>query len=110
MADLSTLLLASLKPETRKQAEQNLSSLSTQPGFLTHLLRLVLEQSQDRAVRLSGSIYLKNITKLRWEEVRVCSWYRVSSLESHHEDRYRMYNLWPTRTRPLYGKNLFLRC
>ncbi|KAF8963542.1 importin alpha re-exporter [Flammula alnicola] len=68
MADLPTLLLASLNPESRKQAEQNLSGLSTQPGFLTHLLRLVLEPSQDRAVRLSGSIYLKNITKLRWEE------------------------------------------
>ncbi|KAF8188046.1 importin alpha re-exporter [Pholiota molesta] len=68
MADLPTLLRASLNPETRKQAEQNLSALSTQPGFLTHLLRIVLEPSQDRAVRLSGSIYLKNITKLRWEE------------------------------------------
>ncbi|KJA18706.1 hypothetical protein HYPSUDRAFT_45045 [Hypholoma sublateritium FD-334 SS-4] len=68
MADLSSLLLASLNPESRKQAEQNLSAFSTQPGFLTHLLRLVLEPSADRAVRLSGSIYLKNITKLRWEE------------------------------------------
>ncbi|KDR74835.1 hypothetical protein GALMADRAFT_249739 [Galerina marginata CBS 339.88] len=68
MADLSTLLLASLNPESRKQAEQNLSALSNQQGFLTHLLQLVLEPSQDRAVRLSGSIYLKNVTKLRWEE------------------------------------------
>ncbi|PPQ86179.1 hypothetical protein CVT25_006922 [Psilocybe cyanescens] len=68
MADISTLLLASLNPDTRKQAEQSLTTLSTQPGFLIHLLRLVLESSQDRAVRLSGSIYLKNITKLRWEE------------------------------------------
>ena len=73
MADLSSLLLASLNPDTRKQAEQNLSALSSQPGFLTHLLRLVLEPSQDRAIRLAGSIYLKNITKLRWEEVRVVS-------------------------------------
>ncbi len=70
MADLSSLLLASLNPESRKQAEQNLSAFSTQPGFLTHLLRLVLEPSVDRPVRLAGSIYLKNITKLRWEEVR----------------------------------------
>ncbi|KAF8148458.1 importin alpha re-exporter [Crassisporium funariophilum] len=68
MADLPALLLASLNPDTRKQAEQRLSSLSTQQGFLSHLLRLVLEPSQDRAVRLSGSVYLKNITKLRWEE------------------------------------------
>lgn len=69
MADLPSLLLASLNPDTRKQAEQNLTALSTHQGFLTHLLNLILEPSQDRAVRLSGSVYLKNITKLRWEEV-----------------------------------------
>ncbi|TFK31640.1 importin alpha re-exporter [Crucibulum laeve] len=68
MADLPTLLLASLNPDTRKQAEQNLNAVSTQPGFLSHLLRLVLDPAQDRAVRLSGSVYLKNITKLRWDE------------------------------------------
>jgi len=69
MAELPGLLLASLSPDIRKQAEQNLQAMSTQQGFLSHLLRLVLEPSQDRAVRLSGSVYLKNITKLRWEEV-----------------------------------------
>ncbi|KAG6841642.1 hypothetical protein C0991_008627 [Blastosporella zonata] len=68
MADLSSLLLASLNPVTRKQAEQSLHAVSAQPGFLSHLLRLVLEASQDRAVRLAGGVYLKNITKLRWEE------------------------------------------
>ncbi|KAG6828872.1 hypothetical protein H0H92_006481 [Tricholoma furcatifolium] len=68
MADLPSLLLASLNPSTRKQAEQNLNALSVQQGFLSHLLRLVLEPSQDRAVRLAGGVYLKNITKLRWEE------------------------------------------
>ena len=69
MADLPNILLASLNPDTRRQAEQSLHAISTQPGFLTHLLRLVLEPSQNRAVRLSGSVYLKNIAKLRWEEV-----------------------------------------
>ncbi|KAH6910802.1 importin alpha re-exporter [Coprinopsis sp. MPI-PUGE-AT-0042] len=68
MADLPTLLRASLEPQNRKQAEQSLNSLSIQPGFLTHLLGLVLETGQDRAVRLAGSVYLKNIAKLRWEE------------------------------------------
>ncbi|KAG2007419.1 importin alpha re-exporter [Coprinopsis cinerea AmutBmut pab1-1] len=68
MADLPGLLLASLNPATRKQAEQSLNSFSTQPGFLTHLLNLVLNQSHDRSVRLAGSVYLKNIAKLRWEE------------------------------------------
>jgi exportin-2 (importin alpha re-exporter) len=69
MADLPSLLLASLNPDTRKQAEQNLTVLSLHQGFLIHLLSLILEPSQDRSVRLSGSVYLKNITKLRWEEV-----------------------------------------
>ncbi|ESK86419.1 importin-alpha export [Moniliophthora roreri MCA 2997] len=68
MSDLPALLLASLNPATRKQAEQNLNALSEQQGFLSHLLTLVLNQSQDRAVRLSASVYLKNLVKLRWEE------------------------------------------
>ncbi|KAG6820300.1 hypothetical protein H0H93_002564 [Arthromyces matolae] len=68
MADLPSLLFASLNPSTRKQAEHSLDSVSVQPGFLTALLRLVLEPSQDRAVRLAGGVYLKNITKHRWEE------------------------------------------
>lgn len=71
MADLPNLLLGSLNPATRKQAEQSLNAFSTQQGFLSHLLRLVLDPAQDRATRLSGSVYLKNITKLRWEEVRI---------------------------------------
>lgn len=69
MADLPALLLASLNPNTRKLAEQNLNAISVHQGFLSHLLRLVLESSLDRAVRLAGSVYLKNIAKLRWEEV-----------------------------------------
>ncbi|KAF5323094.1 hypothetical protein D9611_009310 [Ephemerocybe angulata] len=68
MSDLPKLLLASLDPSSRKQAEQKLYELSVQQGFLTHLLALVLEQSQDRSVRLAGGVYLKNIAKLRWEE------------------------------------------
>ncbi|KAI0648900.1 Cse1-domain-containing protein [Trametes meyenii] len=69
MADqLPSLLLASLNPASRKQAEQSLHSLSVQPGFLAHLLTLVLQPSQDRAVRLAASVYLKNIIKSRWED------------------------------------------
>jgi len=69
MADLPNLLLASLNPATRKQAENSLSAYSSQQGFLSHLLRLVIDQNQDRPVRQAGSIYLKNIAKLRWEDV-----------------------------------------
>ncbi|KAF7976444.1 hypothetical protein HWV62_6681 [Athelia sp. TMB] len=67
--DLSSLLLASLQPASRKQAEQSLTSLSAQPGFIGALLQLVLGQgTTDRSVRLAASVYLKNVTKLRWDE------------------------------------------
>ncbi|KDQ49269.1 hypothetical protein JAAARDRAFT_201016 [Jaapia argillacea MUCL 33604] len=68
MADLPTLLLASLNPATRKQAEQSLQSLSIQPGSLSSLLQLVLNPNQDRAVRLAASVYLKNLVKNRWDD------------------------------------------
>ncbi|KIP01732.1 hypothetical protein PHLGIDRAFT_336871 [Phlebiopsis gigantea 11061_1 CR5-6] len=68
MSDLPALLLASLSPHTRKQAEQSLTALSSQPGFLPHLLRLVLEPSQDRSVRLAASVFFKNVVKNRWED------------------------------------------
>lgn len=70
MSDLPTLLLASLSPATRKQAEQNLYTLSTDPGFLALLLQLILSSSQDRPARLAGSVFLKNIVRKRWEDVR----------------------------------------
>ncbi|KAJ7077918.1 CAS/CSE protein [Mycena belliarum] len=68
MSDLPSLLLASLNPVTRKSAEQNLNALSVQEGFLAHLLRLILDGTNERPVRLAGSVFLKNIAKLRWEE------------------------------------------
>ena len=69
MSDIPALLLASLNPETRKPAEQSLSALSAQQGFIPHLVQLFLDTTQDRAVRLAASVYLKNLVKLRWEEV-----------------------------------------
>ncbi|EPS95676.1 hypothetical protein FOMPIDRAFT_1025652 [Fomitopsis schrenkii] len=68
MSEIPALLLASLNPSTRKEAEANLQALSVQPGFLSVLLRLVLEQSQDRPARLAGSVYLKNVIKNRWDD------------------------------------------
>ncbi|KAH0831109.1 armadillo-type protein [Lanmaoa asiatica] len=68
MSDVASLLSASLQPTSRKQAEQQLNQLTAQHGFLPHLLALVLDPAPDRAVRLAGGIYLKNVAKLRWEE------------------------------------------
>ena len=73
MADLPNLLLASLVPASRKQAEQALQALSKQPSFLPGLLQLVLNHAQDRSVRLAGSVFLKNTTKSRWDDV--CSYF-----------------------------------
>lgn len=71
MADIPSLLLASLDPHNRKQAEQSLQAYSLQPAFTTNLLQLVLAPSQNRAVRLAGSVYLKNLVKGRWfDDVR----------------------------------------
>jgi exportin-2 (importin alpha re-exporter) len=69
MSDLPSLLLASLNPQSRKQAEQNLGALSQQSGFLPVLLRLVLESSQDRPVRLAASVFFKNVVKNKWDDV-----------------------------------------
>ena len=69
MADIPNLLLASLQPQSRKQAEQNLNVLSTQPGFLEVLLRLTLQSDQDRAVRLAASVLFKNVIRRRWDAV-----------------------------------------
>lgn len=69
MADLPPILVALLDPRTQKKAEQKLNTLSSQRGFLSNLLRLALDGSQQATVRLSGSVYLKNIAKSRWEEV-----------------------------------------
>ncbi|KAK7678006.1 hypothetical protein QCA50_018946 [Cerrena zonata] len=68
MADVASLLLSSLSPATRKQAEQNLQALSAQPAFLPNLLGLVLNSTQDRSVRLAGSVYLKNTIRSKWED------------------------------------------
>ncbi|KAI9448619.1 armadillo-type protein [Lactarius psammicola] len=68
MSDIPKLLLDSLNPHTRKQAEQSLEAYSRQPAFVVHLLRLVLDATQNGAVRLAASVYLKNMVKLGWLE------------------------------------------
>jgi exportin-2 (importin alpha re-exporter) len=68
MSDIPRLLLDSLNPQIRKQAEQSLQAYSRQPAFVLHLLRLVLDATQNSAVRLAASVYLKNTVKLGWLE------------------------------------------
>ncbi|KAF8513582.1 CAS/CSE protein [Hysterangium stoloniferum] len=68
MSDLPALFLASLAPQTRKQAEQSLLTYSVQPSFLPHLLILVLDASHNQGVRLAGAVYFKNTIKKRWSD------------------------------------------
>lgn len=78
MSDLPALLLASLHPDpaNRKQAEHSLNAISTQPGFLLLVLQLVLEEGQDRSVRLAGSVFFKNVARRSWDEVRAARLFR----------------------------------
>jgi exportin-2 (importin alpha re-exporter) len=76
MADLPALLLGSLQPATRKQAEATLAQYADQAGFLQHLLQLVLTPGADRPVRLAGSVYLKNTVKRKWDDVREAGYMR----------------------------------
>ena len=68
MSDIPKLLLDSLNPNTRKQAEQSLAAYRRQPAFVVHLLQLILDASNDNAVRLAASVYLKNTVRLGWLE------------------------------------------
>lgn len=86
MTELPSLLLASLNPASRKQAEQNLHALSAQPGFLPVLLRLVLETTQDRSVRLAASVFFKNVVKNKWEDVRDLSFHVVSFIHQSMQE------------------------
>src|ERR1700722_17261257 len=110
MSDLASLLQASLLPATRKQAEQSLNSLSSQEGFLPHLLQLVLDQATDLSVRLAGSIYLKNLAKLRWDEVNgdlhFYDYYQSFNLPR----RERMWRPFQSKIKPFSAHNLFLQC
>ncbi len=66
MSDIPKLLLDSLNPHIRKQAEQALDAYSRQPAFVVHLLQLALATTNETAVRLAASVYLKNRVKLGW--------------------------------------------
>ena len=69
--DIQDLLLASLQPDSRKQAELSLNTLTSQAGFAVLLLTFLVDTNKDFSARLSGSILLKNTVKERWKDVRV---------------------------------------
>jgi exportin-2 (importin alpha re-exporter) len=74
MSSVPALLAASLSPDKRKVAEAELASLSLQPGFLPHVLQVVLDQAQSLQVRQAACLYFKNQVKRRWDGVRSLLW------------------------------------
>ena len=69
MAELSTLLLASLNPGSRKAAEHSLLEFSNSPNSLSTLLTIILDPSGDPGARLAAGTLFKNTIKRRWFEV-----------------------------------------
>ncbi|KAF8596041.1 hypothetical protein BDV93DRAFT_79575 [Ceratobasidium sp. AG-I] len=66
--EIPQLLLGSLDPNTRQQAEKQLSQAATQTGFLPHLLSIVLDNAQRSEVRMAAAVYLKNAARRRWSD------------------------------------------
>ncbi|KAB5591103.1 Vegetative incompatibility protein HET-E-1 [Ceratobasidium theobromae] len=62
------LLLGSLDPSTRQQAEKQLGEAAKQAGFVPHLLGIVLDKAQRSEVRMAAAVYLKNAARRRWAD------------------------------------------
>lgn len=58
-----------LSPSMRATGEQRLNLLEQQPRLAEGLLHLVGEGGIQSAVRLAGSLYLKNFVRRQWNEV-----------------------------------------
>lgn len=59
-------LKQSLDPQSAKQAESHLRSIETQPHFAINLLNVVASTSVEPAIRLAGSLFLKNLIRRKW--------------------------------------------
>ncbi len=76
--DFPALLRASLDPSSRREAEHRLKELAGAPVFLPTLLQFVVGSggtvggvaAVDRSIRLAGAVYLKNVVKRNWVDVR----------------------------------------
>ncbi|KAG8694409.1 importin-alpha export receptor [Ceratobasidium sp. 394] len=66
--EVPQLLLGSLDPSTRQQAEKQLAQAATHAGFLPHLLGIVLDKAQRSEVRMAAAVYFKNAARRRWTD------------------------------------------
>jgi exportin-2 (importin alpha re-exporter) len=77
MQALSSALSATVSPDAaaRRQAEEQLSTGESQPGFFLIILELVRADNADSLVQQAAGVYFKNAMKRLWqpegfEEVR----------------------------------------
>nr|BAN20938.1 importin 7 [Riptortus pedestris] len=68
---LSEIFRATIDPNQRQQAEEQLSQVQNIIGFAPSLLQLVMTTDIDMPVRQAGAIYLKNMITQNWAEKTV---------------------------------------
>lgn len=68
---LTDILRATIDPNQRQQAEEQLSQIHKIIGFAPSLLQVVMLQDVDMPVRQAGVIYLKNLISQHWADKEV---------------------------------------
>ncbi|GMM38770.1 importin-alpha export receptor [Saccharomycopsis crataegensis] len=63
---ITLLLQESLSATTANQADQQLRSIETNPGFAIALLTIVDSNQIDNSIRLAGVLFFKNFLNRRW--------------------------------------------
>jgi exportin-2 (importin alpha re-exporter) len=66
LESISLCLEQSLLPQHAKQAEHQLKSIESQPGFSINLLHVVASRNLDASVRLAAGLFFKNLIKRKW--------------------------------------------
>ncbi|KXJ70625.1 importin-7 [Aedes albopictus] len=67
-AKICELLRATIDPNQRLQAEEQLNQVHKIIGFLPSLLQVVMQNDVDSPVRQAGAIYLKNLVTSSWQD------------------------------------------
>lgn len=67
-AKICELLRATIDPNQRLQAEEQLNQVHKIIGFLPSLLQVVMQNDVDSPVRQAGAIYLKNMVTSSWQD------------------------------------------
>jgi exportin-2 (importin alpha re-exporter) len=92
LSTLRSILLSTIQSDNniRREAEAYITSLETQNGFLIvllHLITILSDSSEDKAIRVAASIFFKNAIKKRWnptdDEIPAISPSDRSTIKSH---------------------------